>query len=73
MTTMTKADAERLTIAEWRKLPLQERQTEDQAAIFAMRVYGTMPHLCNFRCSGDKYQTIKAWLQRDLAITRGMI
>jgi hypothetical protein len=23
---MTKADAERLTIAEWRKLPLQERQ-----------------------------------------------
>jgi hypothetical protein len=70
---MTKADAERLTIAEWRKLPLQERQTEDHAASFAMRVYGTMPHLCDFRCSGDKYQTIKAWLQRDLAITRGMI
>ena len=65
---MTKADAERLTIAEWRKL-----QTEDQAAIFAMRVYGTMPHLCIFRRSGDKYQIIKAWLERDLAITRGMI
>lgn len=23
-----------------------------------MRVYGTMPHLCEFKCSGDKYQVI---------------
>jgi hypothetical protein len=70
---MRTAVAERLISAEWKKLPLQERQTEDQAAILAMRVYGTMPQLCGFRCTGDKYHTIKAWPQRYQAITREMI
>jgi hypothetical protein len=59
---MTRSEAQRLILREWRALPASERQTETQAAAFAMKVKGDYP----FRYSGDRYQIIKGWLFAEL-------
>jgi hypothetical protein len=66
---MTKTEAERSAIAAWRRLPLKDRQTEEQAALFAMSIHANY----DFPCAGDRYQTIKAWLLHDMGITRGVL
>ena len=65
---MKKADAEKRIIAEWRSLPRAERQTDAQAAAFAMKIKDKYP----FKGSGDPYQTIKAMVQRHLSLTKGL-
>jgi len=47
---------------EWRRLPEAERQTEAQLVAFAMRM-GNNPDY-SFRCSGDPYQHIMAFMSR---------
>ena len=65
---MTQEEARRLIIAKWRRLPKEQRQTENDAAAFAMKC--TYDETVNgFRCSGDKYQRIEGWLFRDLDAT----
>ena len=60
--TITKAHAQELILAEWRALPIADRQTEHQAVMHAMKV----KDVYRFRCSGDRYQVIKGWLINDL-------
>jgi hypothetical protein len=62
---MKQEDARAAVIREWMGLPFNERQTESQAALFAMQ----MKDRYVFKCSGDRYQVIKGWLQRHLSTT----
>jgi hypothetical protein len=59
---MKKDEAMRQVVAQWLALPPAERATEAQAAQFAMRIKDDY----QFRCSGDRYQVIKGWLQARL-------
>lgn len=59
---MTKEEARLACIRDWMALPPDERRTEHQAAVFAMRIKDRYA----FRASGDKYQVVKGWLQRHL-------
>lgn len=67
-TPMSKTDAEREAIQRWRALPKAERATNDQAALFARSLMDDIV----FATSGDRYQFIKAWLQRDLLLRGGL-
>jgi hypothetical protein len=46
------------------ELPVAERQTDDQAAAYAMKIKDRYP----FKCSGDRYQVVKGWLQNHLSM-----
>lgn len=59
---MTKEEARLACIRDWMALPPDERRTEHQAAVFAMRIKDRYV----FRSSDDRYQVIKGWLQRFL-------
>jgi len=61
---MKKEDARQAVLAEWYRLPEEQRCTEDQAVEFASR----MMSLYRFRGAGDPYQTIKAWLRPTLEL-----
>jgi hypothetical protein len=66
---MNQDDAKREIIREWRSLPKEQRQTDEQAALFAMQIKD------KYRFRGgtvDPYQTIHAWLLRDISLTRGL-
>jgi hypothetical protein len=66
---MKQEDAKREIIREWQALPKELRQTDVQAAAFAMQIKD------KYKFSGgtaDPYQTIKAWLTRHLSLTRGL-
>ena len=66
---MNQEDAKREIIREWRALPKEQRQTEKQAAFFAMQIKDKY----KFRGgTADPYQTINAWLRRDMSLTRGL-
>jgi hypothetical protein len=66
---MNQEDAKREIIQEWRTLPKERRQTNEQAALFAMQIKDKY----KFRGgAADPYQTIKGWLQRHLSLTRGL-
>jgi regulator of sirC expression with transglutaminase-like and TPR domain len=66
---MKREDAKREIVAKWRKLPKEQRQTDEQAARFALAIKDEY----NFRGgTSDPYQTIKAWLQRDASERRGL-
>ena len=62
MRTVKQEEAKRMILNEWRSLPREERQTERQAADFAMRMKDQYP----FRCNGDHYQIVKGWVQSAL-------
>ena len=51
-------DARRAIIREWMSLPRDKRQTEEQAAAFAMKAIEKQ----DFRCSGDRHQRVMAWI-----------
>jgi len=56
-------------IREWRSLPKEQRQTDEQAEAFAMQIKDKY----KFRGgNADPYQTVKGWLQRHLSLTRGV-
>jgi hypothetical protein len=55
---MKKEDAREQILQEWHALPEEQRRTEHQAVVFAMKAL--QRH--QFRCWGDRYQTTKAWL-----------
>ena len=57
----TEDEARRKIRREWSKLPPSERQTREQAAVFAMEIKDKYP----FPSKTDRYQVIKGWL--DLA------
>jgi hypothetical protein len=52
-------EALRAILAEWRRLPESERQTEGQLAAFAMKMANTY----SFRYRGDKYQCVMGHLK----------
>jgi regulator of sirC expression with transglutaminase-like and TPR domain len=66
---MKQVDARHEIIREWKALPKELRQTEAQAAAFAMQIKD------KYKFSGgtaDPYQTINAWLLRHMSLTRGL-
>ena len=56
---MKQAEAKALIIQEWSILSESQRETDSQAAAFAMAIKDKY----HFRCSGDRYQVIKGWLR----------
>jgi hypothetical protein len=56
-------------IREWRSLPKELRQTDEQAAAFAMQIKDKYKFSSG---STDPYQTVKDWLLHYLSITRGL-
>ena len=66
---MHQVNARHDILQEWRSLPKEQRQTNEQAEAFAMQIKDKY----KFRCgSADPYQTIKGWVQRHLSLTRGL-
>jgi hypothetical protein len=66
---MRQLQAESYVLREWQKLPLEQRQTGDQAAAFAMKCANEI----DFPCKGDKYQVLMACLNRWLSQTQGKV
>jgi hypothetical protein len=60
---MKKADAKRAIEFEWSKLPEAERQTEQQAVQFALKLSTSRPDIAS-AFSVDSYQDIMAVLNR---------
>ena len=58
---MTKDEARREALRQWRALPVMQRQTFEQAAAFAATIEPTLP----FHTVGVRAKIIAAWLQRD--------
>jgi hypothetical protein len=63
------SEAEAYVLREWQKLPLEQRQTSDQAAAFAMEYANRI----DFPCKADKYQALMACLNGYLSQTQGKI
>ena len=62
MTQQTKDEAREESLRRWRALPPTERQTIDQAQIFAAALAGQL----DFRTMGNSRMVILGWLVRDL-------
>ena len=66
---MNQVDARHEIIREWRSLSKEQRQTDEQAALFAMQIKD------KYKFSSDRadpYQIVKGWLLCYLSLTRGM-
>ena len=66
---MNQVNARHEILREWRSLPKELRETDEQAAAFAMQIKD------KYKFSGesaDRYQTVKDWLLRYLSIKRGL-
>jgi len=61
---MKQVDAKREILREWHALPKERRRTQDDATRFAFTVVN------KYRFGGT-YQTIRAWLLRDMSLRRG--
>jgi hypothetical protein len=66
---MHQVNARHEIIREWRSLPKELRQTDEQAAAFAMQIKDKYKFSSD---STDPYQTVKDWLLHYLSITRGL-
>ena len=66
---MNQVNARHEIIREWRSLPKELRQTDEQAAAFAMQIKDKYKFSSD---STDSYQTVKDWLLHYLSITRGL-
>ena len=55
-------------IREWRWLPKEQRQTDEQAEAFAMQIKDKYKFSSD---SADPYQTVRGWLLSYLSLTRG--
>jgi hypothetical protein len=56
-------------IREWRSLPKEQRQTDEQAEAFAMQIKDKYKFSSD---SADPYQTVRGWLLSYLSLTRGL-
>ena len=56
-------------IREWRSLPKEQRQTDEQAEAFAMQIKGKYKFSND---SADPYQTVRGWLLSYLSLMRGL-
>jgi len=56
-------------IREWRLLPKELRQTEEQADAFAMQIKDKYKFSSD---SADPYHTVRGWLLSYLSLTRGL-
>jgi hypothetical protein len=65
---MKQVDAKREILREWHALPKERRRTQDDATRFAISVVNKY----RFGGTGDPYQTIRAWLLRDMSLRRGL-
>jgi hypothetical protein len=59
--TMPQDEARRLVLADWRALPEEKRMSNTDRLLFAMKAAQKYP----FKCSGDPYQTVMSWLERE--------
>jgi hypothetical protein len=66
---MHQVNARHDIIREWRSLPKELRQTDEQAAAFAMQVKDKYKFSSE---NADAYQTVKGWLLNYLSLTRGL-
>src|SRR6202165_4318082 len=66
---MNQVNARHEIIRKWRALPKELRETDEQAAAFAMQIKDKYKFSSD---SADRYQTVKDWLLRYLSITRGL-
>jgi Bacterial RNA polymerase, alpha chain C terminal domain len=66
---MHQVNARHDIIQEWRSLPKELRQTDEQAAAFAMQVKDKYKFSSE---NADAYQTVKGWLLNYLSLTRGL-
>jgi len=66
---MNQVNARHEIIREWRSLPKELRETDEQAAAFAMQIKDKYKFSCG---STDPYQVVKGWLLHYLSITRGL-
>jgi hypothetical protein len=66
---MNQVNARHEIIREWRSLPKELRETDEQAAAFAMQIKDKYKFSSG---STDPYQTVKDWLLHYLSITRGL-
>jgi hypothetical protein len=64
---MNQVDARHEIIREWRSLPKEQRQTDEQAALLAMQIKDKYKFSSE---SADPYQTIKGWLVSYRSLTR---
>jgi hypothetical protein len=65
---MKQVDARREILREWHALPKERRRTQDDATRFAF----TVVNKYRFGGTGDPYQTIRAWLLRDMSLRRDL-
>jgi hypothetical protein len=64
---MNQVNARREIIREWRSLPKELRQTDEQAAAFAMQIKDKYKFSSD---SADPYQTVRGWLLSYQSLTR---
>jgi hypothetical protein len=63
---MNKEEALQEILRECLKLPESERNTPDKVAFFALDIMQDRPELTKFKCTGDPYQHINAYLVHNL-------
>jgi hypothetical protein len=66
---MHQVNARHEIIREWRSLPKELRQTDEQVAAFAMQIKDKYKFSSD---STDPYQIVKGWLLCYLSLTSGM-
>jgi hypothetical protein len=66
---MNQVNARHEIISEWRWLPKEQRQTDEQAEAFAMQIKDKYKFSSD---SADPYQTVRGWLLSYLSLTRGL-
>ena len=64
---MNQVNARHEIIREWRSLPKELRETDEQAAAFAMQIKDKYKFSSD---SADPYQTVRGWLLSYLSLTR---
>ena len=69
MKGVNQVDARHEIIREWRSLSKEQRQTDEQAALFAMQIKDKYKFSSE---SADPYQTVKGWLLSYRSLTRGL-
>jgi hypothetical protein len=62
---MKQSEAKSQIIRLWLSRP-EESRNENETAKFALKILKERPDLTSFRCVGDRYQIIKAWLMQHI-------
>ena len=63
MTELSKDDAREESLRRWRELPPEDRETIEQAQVFAAALAGEL----DFRTMGNSRRVIFGWLTREMA------